>query len=182
MGDSERSTKRLRIRWDEGNLSENERIKAELNPRKIEEPKTPFHSPPREEDFDMDEDPEYDPAKLNVENGAHKDTEATSSGGPSGVAENGNANHAPVTVTSGDDFAGQPEVSEEPLTTENGEPLTTENGEPLTSENGDALTVENGDAPMKNHRYFDAQRKAHYNMAEALKRGKELLEQEEEGE
>lgn len=31
------------IRWDESNLAENEQIKAELAPRKIDEPKTPYH-------------------------------------------------------------------------------------------------------------------------------------------
>ena len=37
--------------WDETNLAENERIKAELNPTKINEPKTPYHSP-----LDTDDD------------------------------------------------------------------------------------------------------------------------------
>ena len=31
--------------WDEGNLARNEDIKAELNPTKIDEPKTPYHAP-----------------------------------------------------------------------------------------------------------------------------------------
>ena len=31
------------IRWNESNLAENEQIKAELAPRKIDEPKTPYH-------------------------------------------------------------------------------------------------------------------------------------------
>ena len=35
---------------DEDNLEENERIKQELNPRKIDEPKTPFWSPQNTED------------------------------------------------------------------------------------------------------------------------------------
>eukprot|EP00887_Chlorella_sp_A99_P002378 scaffold10.g2378.t1 len=38
------------ITWDEDNLEENERIKKELNPRKIEEPKTPYLSPMETED------------------------------------------------------------------------------------------------------------------------------------
>jgi Protein phosphatase inhibitor 2 (IPP-2) len=35
---------------DEDNLEENERIKKELNPRKIDEPKTPYLSPQATED------------------------------------------------------------------------------------------------------------------------------------
>lgn len=31
--------------WDEANLETNEKIKAELNPTKIDEPKTPYHAP-----------------------------------------------------------------------------------------------------------------------------------------
>ena len=34
-----------RANFDEANLAENERIKAELNPTKIDEPKTPYHPP-----------------------------------------------------------------------------------------------------------------------------------------
>ena len=37
-------------RRDEDNLEENERIKKELNPRKIDEPKTPYLSPQGTED------------------------------------------------------------------------------------------------------------------------------------
>lgn len=37
-------------RRDEDNLEENERIKQELNPRKIDEPKTPYLSPLQTED------------------------------------------------------------------------------------------------------------------------------------
>ena len=33
------------VRWDETNLHENELIKAELQPIKISEPKTPYHGP-----------------------------------------------------------------------------------------------------------------------------------------
>ena len=47
-----KALKRRKITWDENNLTENERIKAGLSPVKIDEPKTPYHSPPREEDFD----------------------------------------------------------------------------------------------------------------------------------
>ena len=41
------------------NLEENEKIKAELAPTKINEPKTPFHAPYSEdEDLDIAPDPE----------------------------------------------------------------------------------------------------------------------------
>lgn len=38
------------IKWDETNLEENEKLKAELNPRKIDEPKTPYVGPYDEQD------------------------------------------------------------------------------------------------------------------------------------
>ena len=38
--------------WDEGNLEANEQIKAELKPRKIEEPKTPFLGPMSSDEMD----------------------------------------------------------------------------------------------------------------------------------
>lgn len=37
------------IQWDEANLEENDKIKSEINPRKINEPKTPYHGPMEEE-------------------------------------------------------------------------------------------------------------------------------------
>jgi hypothetical protein len=42
----------IRLCRDEDNLEENERIKKELNPRKIDEPKTPYLSPQATEDED----------------------------------------------------------------------------------------------------------------------------------
>ncbi len=41
------------IVWDEDNLAENERIKATLNPIKINEPKTPFHELLPDDDVDL---------------------------------------------------------------------------------------------------------------------------------
>ena len=38
-------TSAKRAMWDEGNLAANEVVKAELNPTKIDEPKTPYHAP-----------------------------------------------------------------------------------------------------------------------------------------
>lgn len=46
--------KPVKITWDENNLTENERIKAELNPAPIDEPKTPYHAPLTEEPDDED--------------------------------------------------------------------------------------------------------------------------------
>jgi hypothetical protein len=39
---------------DEENLELNEKIKQELNPRKIDEPKTPYHASPRGTDDEAD--------------------------------------------------------------------------------------------------------------------------------
>jgi hypothetical protein len=54
---------KLTFHRDEDNLEENERIKKELNPTKINEPKTPFHLSP------MNTDDEFDQA-MEVEQGA----------------------------------------------------------------------------------------------------------------
>ena len=41
-----------KVKWDEANLEENEAIKAEINPTKIDEPKTPYHRPLSDEGDD----------------------------------------------------------------------------------------------------------------------------------
>ena len=41
--------------WDEGNLEANEQIKAELKPRKIEEPKTPYLGPMSSDEMETGE-------------------------------------------------------------------------------------------------------------------------------
>jgi hypothetical protein len=40
-----RSVSKRRAVWDERNLAMNEKIKQELDPSKIDEPKTPYHAP-----------------------------------------------------------------------------------------------------------------------------------------
>ena len=44
--------------WDEGNLEANEQIKAELKPRKIEEPKTPYLGYMSSDDMDTGAQPD----------------------------------------------------------------------------------------------------------------------------
>ena len=41
-----------KVKWDERNLEENEAIKADINPTKIDEPKTPYHRPLSDEGDD----------------------------------------------------------------------------------------------------------------------------------
>jgi Protein phosphatase inhibitor 2 (IPP-2) len=45
-------SRREGVKWDEENLQMNELIKAELNPTRIDEPKTPYHGPGSEPDGD----------------------------------------------------------------------------------------------------------------------------------
>ena len=47
------SARHAGITWDEDNLAENERIKAELNPQKINEPKTPWQELLPDDDIDL---------------------------------------------------------------------------------------------------------------------------------
>ncbi len=42
-----------KVKWDEANLEENEAIKAEINPTKIDEPKTPYHRPLSDDGDDL---------------------------------------------------------------------------------------------------------------------------------
>lgn len=64
------------VQWDEQNLEENERIKQELNPTKIDEPKTPYHHS-EEENLSDGESLEMSP--LSLSDGVR--TEGTKGGG-----------------------------------------------------------------------------------------------------
>jgi hypothetical protein len=64
------------VQWDEQNLEENERIKLELDPTKIDEPKTPYH-PSKDENLSDDESLEMSPLSLSDDVGV----QGTRSGG-----------------------------------------------------------------------------------------------------
>lgn len=149
--------KRVKIRWDEGNLSENERIKAELDPVRIEEPKTPYHSPPRdEEDFDdLVEGGGWDLGTYTskggdpVEAGVEIDDDRTLRGAGTASSDLG----CKVTTTEAKKFM---------------QDLTTAIEEKHHTVGIDAAKEA-----------FDARRRSHYNMADALK-SKETLDKDDD--
>ncbi|KAI8112179.1 hypothetical protein M9434_003503 [Picochlorum sp. BPE23] len=65
----EKKKKKGGVKWDESNLEENERIKRELNPTKIDEPKTPYYQSACEEETDDGDSLEMSPLSLSDDAG-----------------------------------------------------------------------------------------------------------------
>eukprot|EP00803_Ostreobium_quekettii_P003647 evm.model.scf_1754.3 EVM.evm.TU.scf_1754.3 scf_1754:30618-33583(-) len=159
-----KAPKRVKISWDEGNLVENERIKAELAPTKIEEPKTPFHSPPRDEADDPFEEHQYDPEdapeKADVDEAEGLPSEATERGHCSGTGES----DAQLAMKQGNSAGASGNVTDSDLMR-------------YWEENPGRINVSTGKEPA-----FADSRKQHYDMKEALRRGRELMEEDEDEE
>mmetsp|Transcript_7247 Transcript_7247/g.14511 ORF Transcript_7247/g.14511 Transcript_7247/m.14511 type:complete len:152 (+) Transcript_7247:60-515(+) len=65
----EKKKKKGGVKWDESNLEENERIKRELNPTKIDEPKTPYYQSACEDETDEGASLEMSPLSLSDDAG-----------------------------------------------------------------------------------------------------------------
>eukprot|EP00889_Picochlorum_renovo_P000946 jgi/Picre1/27976/NNA_000937.t1 len=65
----EKKKKKGGVKWDESNLEENERIKRELNPTKIDEPKTPYYQSACEDETDEGDSLEMSPLSLSDDAG-----------------------------------------------------------------------------------------------------------------
>jgi len=201
--------KKVCVVWDEDNLITNEGIKADLNCQKIDEPDTPFvRSPLRETDSSDDEqDP---PAALLIEDpnakekliqsqngtGARFAEDASTSGSPAAAKpKSAMRADAKFAGTAGDGTGSSGKHTDALLDMGAGVPLDDEavdleaarqkilrdrrmsNGEPCDL----PQEIMTSDLPkMMSHAMMDAKRKQHYNMRDALRRGRELIEEEDE--
>ncbi|BDA44181.1 hypothetical protein COCOBI_05-3650 [Coccomyxa sp. Obi] len=168
------------IHWDEANLEENEKIKAELMPTKINEPKTPYHAPLGEED-ELDEGA-ADMAPLTLEDEGlytpasslpRSSAERTRSRANITIAE---ASHR-LEETRKQDTA-EPSMSRSSGGYSSGPERGYSSGPErggYTSSDGEGLTSE---AKSLKRRRFEQHRKQHYNMRAALRTGKKLAEQD----
>uniref|UniRef100_A0A7S0UUU9 Protein phosphatase inhibitor 2 n=1 Tax=Polytomella parva TaxID=51329 RepID=A0A7S0UUU9_9CHLO len=135
------------IKWDEHNLEENERIKSELNPVKILEPKTPYHGPL---DATIIED-EEDLGALDLDQCPSLS---------SGEGYQGTLN---LLTTVADNLSNPPN------------PTTTEEKKNTFSDDED-----DQDGHPHTHRQFEEARRQHYNMREALRVARTLLQKDED--
>ncbi|KAK9915909.1 hypothetical protein WJX75_005872 [Coccomyxa subellipsoidea] len=168
------------IHWDEANLEENEKIKSDLMPTKINEPKTPYHAPLGEDD-DLDEDA-ADMAPLTLED----DDARTPAGSLSRSSADRSRNTAHITIAEASNRleetrkqeAAEPSMSRSSGGYSSGPDRGYSSGPErcgYTSSDGEGLTSE---AKSLKRRRFEQHRKQHYNMRAALQTGKKLAEQD----
>jgi len=155
------------IQWDEANLEENDKIKQEINPRKINEPKTPYHGPMEEEPGCGE--PGMSPLRL--------EEEVTT------------ALHSGLTYRQGHPKSDEPADAhmrfEEPTAEEGAYRANScQSGDSLrstrSSEDGDIAGADGASSSAPNtdkKRRFADKRKDHYDMRSALREGKELVTQ-----
>lgn len=158
------------IRWDEENLELNEKIKQELNPRKIDEPPTPYLSPQGTEDeAEMLEGTGMSPLSLDDRPGPVRVSRQHAS--PWSDSSDQNGSPSPQYPSSnGRSSSRSPRFS--------GDYYVDGSDEEETEGNG----VCDGEVQVEKRRKFREARKAHYEMKEAMEKAKELLKSEEEDE
>lgn len=157
------------IQWDEANLEENDKIKSEINPRKINEPKTPYHGPVEEEPGCGE--PGMSPLRL--------EEEVTT------ALDSGQSYRQGHPKPHDDDAHAGPDLRyEEPIAEEGdySQANSWQSGDSIrstrSSDGGDVSTAdgESNSAPKADKRQrFADHRKDHYDMRNALQKGKELV-------
>lgn len=175
------------VLWNEHNLEENEKIKAQLSTVKINEPKTPYHGPAVEED---ELDGEMKPLTLD------DSPEPSTSHGPS-VSEGSHvpkpSEPHPPEATKAEPMYHPALVFDKGLPLEQNDHHGQNDGEfrdGPASESGFSSDYsghcsggsggEDDETKTMKRRRFEAMRRAHYNMKEALLRGKSEDEDEED--
>lgn len=154
------------IQWDEANLEENDKIKSEINPRKINEPKTPYHGPMEEEPGCGE--PGMSPLRLEEEvNTALNSGQTYRQGHPkSREDQDADLRHDEPTAEEGAYARANSYQSGDSMRSTR----STEDGEHSITD-GEASSALNTD---KRQRFAD-RRKDHYNMRTALQKGKTLV-------
>lgn len=148
--------------WDEHNLQENDKIKAQLSTVKIDEPKTPYHGPVHDDDLDGDMKP------LTLD-----DTEPAST---SHVAKEQDS-HSNEGGMSAGHFTYHPDLDAETLEEQNGRP--SDSGFSSDHSAGHCSGGSDDDSKYMKRRRFEAMRRAHYNMKAALQHVKDDEEEED---
>lgn len=153
------------IQWDEANLEENDKIKSEINPRKIKEPKTPYHGPMEEEPGcgELGMSPLILEAEVNTALNLAYRQGHTKSQDPADPSE-----------LSCDEPTPEEGAYSRANSCQSGESLrsigSSDDGE-LSTADGETSTAPKAD---KRQRFAD-RRKNHYNMRNTLQKGKELV-------
>mmetsp|Transcript_32597 Transcript_32597/g.77324 ORF Transcript_32597/g.77324 Transcript_32597/m.77324 type:complete len:223 (-) Transcript_32597:120-788(-) len=195
---AESPKKRPCVQWDEDNLALNEIVKSELDCQKIDEPDTPFvRSPLRDDDSDAEQEP---PAvQLTTDAKAVAKIEELLKDQGEGAKKSGARFSLPEPSNSDAEQVPNPGRSSGPMAwsrQESGElegaavsdggpgltraPRRMSNGEPLDLPSHDLSPSEVPHLVRKTS--FEKKRQEHYNLKDALRRGKELLEEEDEEE
>ncbi|KAK9838906.1 hypothetical protein WJX74_005761 [Apatococcus lobatus] len=165
--------------WDECNLEANEQIKAELKPRKIEEPKTPYLGPMSSDDMESDE-AHLAPLRLDEEQVANGLMQHhTAQAGRTSSSDGERCSAGSARAQSGDASAASMDGMQS--SADGGEWSSA--SEARRSSSRDSLDGTSGTSSSESQqrakaRCFRQHRKAHYNMREALQKGKELLSDE----
>ncbi|KAK9809187.1 hypothetical protein WJX72_011015 [[Myrmecia] bisecta] len=156
-----RQEKESGIHWDEANLEENDKIKAELKPTKINEPKTPYHGPSLSEDDELDE--------LDI---------AEASGMPPTCQDQADAVDGSLQECARGGPAGGDEAS--CLPPEESAFVGQQARRAKVSEDAESLQRISDDGSLREDKRqrFLGHRKEHYDMRTALQRGKELVARE----
>eukprot|EP00884_Botryococcus_braunii_P005904 jgi/Botrbrau1/15314/Bobra.0319s0004.1 len=147
---SDSANRKRSVRWDEANLEVNEKIKSDLNPVRINEPKTPYRGP-----MDADEEEELDDASMSP---LILDVEAELTPFHSSRPTESGSRHSEGEMVSGNEDSHE--------------------WDGISSGRASSEGEGSVESRAEKRRRFEQHRKQHYNMRQALRMGKELASEE----